>query len=260
MADVKKKETIKKAVKTRKTSVKADASQPSMAESTVSVSSKALKPAVKGKKAQTLTVEIFDVKGVVTGKMDLPAELFGVKVNTVLMTQAVRVYLTNQRRGTVSTKTRGEVAGSTRKIYRQKGTGRARHGGVRAPIFVKGGIAHGPKPKEYELSMPKHMRRAALFSALTVKHVDGAVTVIDGLAAIERKTKAMTSVLKALGVAKKVLVVMPKDLEHVYKAGRNIPGVTFTSADRLNTYEVLNTKMLVVMKDAVEVMKKTFLK
>ncbi|HSW88939.1 MAG TPA: 50S ribosomal protein L4 [Candidatus Saccharimonadales bacterium] len=210
-----------------------------------------------------LTISVFDISGKEVETMALPEEMFGAKVNPVLMAQAVRVYLANQRQGNASTKTRGEVTGSTRKIYRQKGTGRARHGGVRAPIFVKGGIAHGPKPQDHSLAMPKKMKRAALFSALTAKLAADGVKVISGLESVEPKTKNMALVLNNFGLSEKkakVLLVTPANIASVTRGGGNLVGVTITAADRLNTYEILNTKKLVFMKDAIEAMQKVFLK
>src|SRR6185437_7247197 len=133
------------------------------AEVAVSVSQK------EKSKVAPVSVDVVGIDGKVTGKIALPGEIFGEKLNKALLAQAVRVYLANQRQGNASTKTRGEVDGSTRKIYRQKGTGRARHGSVRAPIFVHGGIAHGPKPRDFSLTMPQKMKQKALFSALSTK-------------------------------------------------------------------------------------------
>jgi len=208
-----------------------------------------------------LNVAVYDTTGKEVDTIDLPAELFGAKVNPVLMAQAVRVYLANQRQGTASTKTRGEVRGSTRKIYRQKGTGRARHGGVRAPIFVKGGIAHGPKPQDHSLAMPKKMKRAALFSALTAKLAGNQVRIVSGIEALAPKTKLVMGALNNFGLSDKkakVLVVTAIDTEAIIRSGRNLKGVTITAADRINTYEVLNTKSLVLMKEAVERLQEVF--
>ncbi|PIY93872.1 MAG: 50S ribosomal protein L4 [Candidatus Levybacteria bacterium CG_4_10_14_0_8_um_filter_35_23] len=224
------------------------------------------KPVVKSvQKAKGLKVEVLDLKGKVIESMNLPKEIFGAKINKVLLAQAVRVYLANQRKGTHSTKTRGEVEGSTAKIYRQKGTGRARHGSKRAPIFVKGGIVFGPKPRDYSLKLPKKMRRLALFSSLTAKKDEGKIIVLSGLEKIEAKTNKMADVVKNLkleGKNKKVLLVTPDTInafENVYKAGRNLKGVSIISAKMLNTYEVLNAKTLLLMKTSIEVLENTFL-
>lgn len=191
--------------------------------------------------------------------MQLPEEIFNAKINKTLMAQAVRVYLANQRQGNASTKTRGEVTGSTRKIYRQKGTGRARHGGVRAPLFVHGGIAHGPKPQDHSLALPKKMRKAALFSALTAKLIGQKIKIVSDLETIEPKTRSMAVALRKLDLAAKTLLVMPVDIETVIRAGRNLPDVTITAANRLNTYEILNAKQILFMKDAIKRLEEVFL-
>lgn len=216
----------------------------------------------KASKNATVSVDVYGVDGKVSGKISLPGAIFGETVNKQLIAQAVRVYLANQRQGNASTKSRGEVDGSTRKIYRQKGTGRARHGGVRAPIFVKGGIAHGPKPRDFGLSMPKKMKRKALFSALSAKAQDSQVMVLSGIEKLESKTKVFADMLKKLSLAdkkQKLLFVTTADAAATKRAGRNIPGVTFISVNQLNTYEVLHTKNLVVLKDAIAEMEKFYL-
>ncbi|HVZ58282.1 MAG TPA: 50S ribosomal protein L4 [Patescibacteria group bacterium] len=215
-------------------------------------------PAAKGPK-----VDVFDLSGKVVTTLILPELLFGAKVNKQLVAQAVRVYLANQRMGTQSTKTRGEVEGSTRKIYRQKGTGRARHGGIRAPIFVGGGIALGPKPRDYSRDLPQKMRRAALASALTVKLDKGEVKVVDGLETITPKTKLFVGALSKLQLDaknKKLLVILPTRMDNVQKAVRNVEGVSFVLANQLNTYQVMNARKLLVMRSAIDTLEKTFVK
>lgn len=208
----------------------------------------------KPTKSVRLTIDVVDTAGKVVEKMTLPDVLFGTKINKPLMAQAVRVYLANQRQGTSSTKTRGEVEGSTRKIYRQKGTGRARHGAVRAPIFVKGGIAFGPKPRDHSLLLPQKMRRAALASALSAKLQEGEVKVLTGLEKLPAKTKEMATVLTTLSLSPKkssVLLVLPEKNEQVTRAVRNISGITYIYIHQLHTYEVLRAKTVLFMKDAV---------
>lgn len=207
----------------------------------------------KEKVEGSLTVAVYDAKGKEAGTMELPKEVFGAKINPVLMAQAVRVYLANQRQGDANTKTRGQVDGSTRKIYRQKGTGRARHGGVRAPIFVGGGVAHGPKSKEFELALSKKMKKAAVLSALSSLAQNGQIKVVSGWEKIEPKTKGAAEALSAMGLSdKKALLVMPKHLDNVFKAARNINKVKVSAAAMLNTYDVLNAGTLVLMKETVE--------
>lgn len=211
--------------------------------------------------ASSLKVDVYGLDGKVTGTITLPEEIFGEKVNKTLLAQAVRVYLANKRQGNASTKTRGEVDGSTRKIYRQKGTGRARHGSVRAPIFVKGGIVFGPKPRDFGLDLPKKMRRKALISALSAKLKDGEIKVLSGLGDMEPKTKHFISAMKNLSLdGKKLLLVMKEDVQTVKRASRNVQRVSSTAVKRLNAYDVLNNKQVLIMKDAVEAMEKYFLK
>lgn len=261
----KKKETKKvtKSVKTEevKTESKREVKPKTVAKETVKAEA-SVKPAKKAENKGSLTIDVVDLEGRVVEKLTLPVEMFGEKVNKTLLAQAVRIYLANKRQGTASTKTRGEVDGSTRKIYRQKGTGRARHGSVRAPIFVKGGIVFGPKPRDFGMQFPKKMRRKALFSALSSKLANGEVKVLAGLETIEPKTKQFVSVINKLGYVdkkRKVLVVTALEPENVKRAAGNVPGIVVTGAKRLNALDVLNTKHILVMKDAIEEMKKNFL-
>jgi large subunit ribosomal protein L4 len=252
------KKVSKTVAKTKVSTEKKPVATTVKSEAAVSVSKKATE-----KRYAAVSVNVVDLAGKVVGKVSLPAEMFGNTVNKVLLAQAVRVYLANQRQGNASTKTRGEVDGSTRKIYRQKGTGRARHGSVRAPIFVKGGIVFGPKPRDYSLALPQKMKRKALFSALSAKVKDNEITVIDGLTGIKPKSKVFAEMLKKLGVADKkqhLLFVTSGDVSAVIRAGRNVPGVYFLPSKQVNTYEVLAAKRLIVMKDAVSEMSSHFLK
>jgi large subunit ribosomal protein L4 len=215
-------------------------------------------PKTVKKAVASLSAPVFDAKGAKAGTVALPKEVFGAKINMPLMAQAVRVYLANQRKGTLSTKTRGEVHGSTRKIYRQKGTGRARHGGVRAPIFVGGGVAFGPKPRDFSLSFPKKMKKAALLSALSLKAKDGEIKVLSGLMKIEPKTKNMDVIIKKVSGDKKnkqkVLLVTAGDLDNVKRAGRNIRNLEVSDAKLLSTYQVLKNKELYFMKESLDIL------
>lgn len=226
------------------------------------------------RKSSGLTIDVFDTKGKITGKISLPKEIFGVRINSKLLAQAVRVYLANQRKGTASTKTRGEVSGSTRKIWAQKHTGRARHGSIKAPIFVGGGIVSGPKPRDFRLKMSKKMKRLALFSALSAKLKSNEIKVVAGLEKLKPKTKSMIEVINNVGVDEKdrdILMVTPREsikeksdsigeLENVYRAARNIEGMRIISANTLNTYEVLNNNLILLMDKAVASIKENFLK
>jgi len=222
------------------------------------------KVAAKTTKGTSLNASVFDTKGKVAGHIKLPSEIFGAKINNPLMSQAVRVYLANQRQGTVKTKNRGEVNKTTKKLYQQKGTGRARHGSKRAPIFVGGGLAFGPRPRDLSLNFSKKMKTLALFSALSSKLKDNEIKIIKGLEVITPKTKIMAHVLKNLGIAdKKVLLVMPKmgaESQSVYRASRNIKGINILTANTLNAYKVLDNKLVLLMKDSIDVIKDTFVK
>ncbi|MFC1711867.1 50S ribosomal protein L4, partial [Patescibacteria group bacterium] len=213
------------------------------------------------------TTDIYTIKGLKKGKVSLPSNIFAGKINPALMAQAIRVYLSNQRMALAKVKSRGEVSFSTRKIYKQKGTGRARHGGKGAPIFVKGGRAHGPTgTQNFKLKLSKKMKKLSLFSALTSKFKENEIMVIDGFEKIEPKTKEMIKVFKNLKLYKakevkkeekkgkskknklnlKVLIVLPKGLENIVRAGRNIPQVKIMQAKQLNTYKVLNGGKLLI--------------
>ena len=210
-------------------------------------------------KQATMKISVYDVTGNVSGNMTLPEAVFGANINKSLLAQAVRVYLANQRSGTASTKSRGEIDLTTAKWYRQKGTGRARHGAKSAPIFVKGGVAHGPKPHDFGLELPKKMRKAALLAALSSKQADGSVIVVDDLAAITPRTKNVVSLLKTLGVEDKkmkALFVIGEKAENIIRASRNIEGVTYLSVTQLSAYPVLNAKKLIFAKDTIETLEK----
>lgn len=211
----------------------------------------------KSKMPGGVTVDLFDTKGVKT-TMTVPKEVFGVKANKQLLAQAVRVYLANQRMGTAKVKTRGEVTGSTRKIYQQKGTGRARHGGIRAPIFVGGGVVFGPRPHDFSMSMPKKMRKQALFQALSSKKTDNGITFVKGLETVEAKTKTMAAVLKKIGISgKNIMVVVPADAKTttVSRGARNITGVTLMPVNQLTAYEVLRSTSMLFMQDTMDTIK-----
>ncbi|MBI1919178.1 50S ribosomal protein L4 [Candidatus Microgenomates bacterium] len=200
------------------------------------------------KKKTTLDIDVYDVKGKAVGKVSLPKAVFAAKVNPRLLAQAVRVYLANQRVGTASTKTRGEVQKSTKKIWKQKHTGRARHGAKSAPLFVGGGIAFGPKPRDYSLKIPKKMKKRALASAFSLKLKEKAIKVITGLDKIVPKTKTMKKIVEK---GKKTLLVVNKKKDNIYKAARNIAGLTIRPIDTLNTYEILTNNQLLLTKEAI---------
>lgn len=199
----------------------------------------------------TLSIPVFSLVGKEVGFLELPKEIFGVKVNSSLLAQAMRIYLNNQKSHWSNTKTRGEVTGSTRKIYKQKGTGRARHGAITAPIFVGGGVALGPKARKVVLELPKKMKRVALLSALAQKLTDSAVKGILGLEKSSGKTKEMANLFRALNL-KSALVVGDKKIDIAQRALRNIKGVNFLPADQLNAFEIIRHQSLLLTKEAVE--------
>lgn len=206
-----------------------------------------------------LTAPVYDTEGKVVETIELPGEFFARPVNTSLMAQAVKVYQANQHKGTAKTKTRGEVAGSTVKLYRQKGTGRARAGSRRAPQRVGGGVVFGPQPRDVSRGFPKRMRRGALFSALSSKWQDHAVTIVTGLEHVEPKTKQFAKALHALPMkGKRLLLVLPGKTETVVRGVRNLPHVDFLPAPLLSPYEVLRHDRVLLMKEALEVMKQTW--
>jgi large subunit ribosomal protein L4 len=192
------------------------------------------------------------VDGKAAGSIALPKEMFGVKPNSQLIAQAVRVYLANQRVGHAATKTRGMVEGSTRKIYKQKGTGRARHGAIRAPIFVGGGIVFGPQPRDFSLKFPQKMKRAALASALSSQFSAGNIIVVSGLTDLKPKTKLMAKALTAVGRTKNTLLVISKNAEAVSRSARNIQGIDIIPVSDMHTYGVMTHGKIVFMKEALK--------
>jgi large subunit ribosomal protein L4 len=200
-----------------------------------------------------LKAKIIDGTGKSTGTQDLPKELFGAEINVPLMHQAVQAQLAGIRSGTASTKTRSEVRGGGKKPWRQKGTGRARHGSSRSPIWVGGGTVFGPKPRDYSVRFPKKMRAAALRSALASKASDGDVWILDGFT--ETKTKAAWSALRAAGIEGRILVVVNSDDDgaiNVHKAFRNLAAAAFSYDRSLSTYEVLLADAVIFTKSAYE--------
>ncbi|MTI94231.1 MAG: 50S ribosomal protein L4 [Firmicutes bacterium] len=203
-------------------------------------------------------VAIQNQQGEQVGELELNATVFAAPVNQTAIHQAVVAYQANQRRGTASTKTRGEVRGGGRKPWRQKGTGRARHGTSRSPIWVGGGTVFGPNPRDYTIRLPKKIRRLALKSALTVKVNDSNLIVLDQLSIPEPKTAAVADILKNLQVTGKTLLVTAGSEPVVYKSARNIPGVVTSSADSINTYDIVNSDTLIVTRDAVARIEEVF--
>lgn len=200
-----------------------------------------------------MEVSVLNSEGQEVNRVELPAEIFEANINRGLMHQALVRQLANARRGTHKAKTRGEVSYSTAKIYRQKGTGRARHGSRRAPIFVGGGKAHGPQPRSYRKKMPRQMRHAALRSALSVKAQAGDIVVLDEITMAQPKTKEMVTIMKRLTGGSSALLLMPERNENVELSARNLPDVKTLRATYLNIRDLLGFDKIVMPLAALEV-------
>ena len=196
-------------------------------------------------------VKVFDMAGKEVGKITLSDAIFGREVNGAVLHAAVRAYLMNQRQGTQSTLTRTEVSGGGKKPWRQKGTGRARQGSTRSPQWTHGGVALGPKPRDYRLSMNKKQKRVALYSALSAKVAAGDLIVVDSIKTEGYSTKTMAAMLNALGATRKALIVLPEVENTVIKSCANIPGVVTAQYNTVNVYDILNADKFIIAKDAV---------
>ena len=196
-------------------------------------------------------VKVFDMTGKEVGDITLSDVIFGSEVNGAVLHAAVRAYLLNQRQGTQSTLTRTEVSGGGKKPWRQKGTGRARQGSTRSPQWTHGGVALGPKPRDYRTDLNKKTKRVALYSALSAKVAAGDLVVVDAIKTEGYSTKTMVNMLRALGAEKKALVVLPTVDAAVIKSCANIPGVVTTQFNTVNVYDVLNADKFIIAKDAV---------
>ena len=197
-------------------------------------------------------VTVFDMTGKSVGEMTLSDAIFGIEPNTSVMHAAVVNYLANQRQGTQSTLTRSEVSGGGRKPWKQKGTGRARQGSTRAPQWTHGGVALGPKPRDYSYELPKKVKRLALKSAFSAKVADNNLIVVDNIAVEGYKTKAVAEMLSNLGADKKALIVMPEVHAKLIKSAANIPGVKTALVNTINVYDILNCDKFIVAKSALE--------
>lgn len=216
------------------------------------------KPTPKTEKkpvAGKLSVALYDKAGKTARQVELAPELFGQPVNKAVLATYVKVYLTNQRQGTASTKTRSFVKMTSKKMYRQKGTGRARHGAANAPLFVGGGIAFGPQPKVYSKDLNKKQKKIAIVSALSDAYARKVVAALDdAVVGIDPKTATVAALLKAIEAPKSVLLVLPKiEKAGVVLAARNIPGVTIMDARSVNAYEVMKAKKVLFTEGALSV-------
>ena len=196
-------------------------------------------------------VNVLTMEGKDAGTMELKDEIFGIEPNQNAVLEMVKNHLANKRQGTQSAKDRGEVRGSTRKPFRQKGTGRHRQGSTTDPSQVGGGVAFAPKPRSYRYTVPKKLKRLAMFSALSSKVADNEIIVLESLEMAEPKTKDMIKVLEAVKAQKKALIVTAENNENVIKSANNIPGVQTTTVGQMNVYEIINHGSFIITKDAV---------
>ena len=202
-------------------------------------------------------VSVYNTDGAEAGKIDLKKEVFGVDINEAAMHQVVVAQLANRRQGTQSVLSRSEVSGGGAKPWRQKGTGRARHGTTRSPIWTKGGVTFAMKPRDYSQKVNKKVRRLAIQSALSMKVKDKDIIVLDALALEAPKTKIMAGILDAFGVKKALVVTSGKD-ESVIRASGNIKGVKTSTANSVNVYDLVNYDKLIITKDAVKKVEEVF--
>lgn len=199
-----------------------------------------------------IEVPVFNIEGAQVGTVSVDEQKLGGEVNAPLLKQALVYYHANKRQGTVQTQARGEVAGSTRKLFRQKGTGNARTGGIRNPIKVGGGHAKQKRPKDWSLALPKKARRAARNSALLAKIKDNELKVVDAFTLTEPKTKLFAGVLKKLNVERRVLLTLEAKDDNVARASRNIASTTLTTVARLNAWDILNNRTVLITKSGLE--------
>lgn len=204
------------------------------------------------------TINVFDMTGKKVSDLVLSDEIFGIKPNEAVMHQAVVNYLANQRQGTQSTLTRTEVSGGGRKPWRQKGTGNARQGSTRAPQWRHGGIALGPKPRDYSYSLNKKVKKLAMKSALSTKVLDENFIVLKDIEVNDYSTKTIVEMLKALKVTEKALIVLSDNDAKVIKSAKNIPGVKTALVNTLNVYDILNYDKFIVVKDAVALIEEVY--
>ena len=203
-------------------------------------------------------VKLYNMLGAEVGEIALSDEVFASEIHTSAMHTVVRAYLNAQRQGTQSAKTRTEVRGGGKKIYRQKGTGNARHHGRRAPQFTHGGVVFAPKPRDYRISVPRKVRRPAMRSALSCKVNDAQLIVVDQLAIAEAKTKNIVAMLKALGADKKALIVTKDADPMIVRASNNIQNVKTTFVGSLNVYDILNCDKFIISQEAVKLVEEVY--
>ncbi|MBI2689561.1 MAG: 50S ribosomal protein L4 [Acidobacteria bacterium] len=198
------------------------------------------------------TVDVINLSNSKVGTLELSDAVFGATVNQALLYEAVRNYQANQRRGTAKTKTRHEVAGSGKKLWKQKGTGRARMGSIRSPLWRHGGTTHGPQPRDYSYQLPKKMLVGALRSALTAKLRDGGIKIISEFSLADHKTKTFAGALSQLEAPNKVLVIDNSDNKNLQLGARNIPGLVLLASRDVNPYHLLNAKQILISESAAK--------
>ena len=203
-------------------------------------------------------IDVYDIEGKKVENIDLKEEIFGIIPNEAIVHSVIVNYLANQRQGTQSTKTRAEVRGGGKKPWRQKGTGRARQGSIRAPHWVGGGIALGPKPRSYNYKLNKKEKRLAIKSCLSSKVIESELTVLNKLELKEIKTKEVVRVLNNLKLDGKTLILLPESNEIVQKSARNIEGVKTLSVNTINAYDLVNYKNLVITLDTVKKLEEVY--
>lgn len=203
------------------------------------------------------TLKIVNFQGEAVGEVDLAEEVFGAPVHIPAMHQVVVAHLANVRRGTHSTKTKGEVRGGGKKPWRQKKTGRARHGSIRSPLWAGGGVTHGPKPRDYSQKVNKKVRRLALRSALSLKARDELLTIVQSFDLDKPSTKAMLAFFTAVN-ARKPLVVLPETNDCVQKSARNVPGARVINMGNINVYDLLNAGTLVLTPEVAEKLQEVY--
>lgn len=203
-------------------------------------------------------IDVYNMEGKKVSDVELNDNVFGIEPNEAIVHSVLVNYLANQRQGTQSTKTRSEVSGGGRKPWRQKGTGRARQGSIRAPQWVKGGIALGPKPRSYKYTVNKKERRLAIRSVLSSKVLENNLVVLDKAEMKEIKTQAMVKTLENLKVTGKILILLPEKNENVQKSARNIKNVKTTLVNTINVYDLLKYNNLVVTLDAVKKLEEVY--
>ena len=203
-------------------------------------------------------VDVYDIKGKKVSDVELNENVFGIEPNENIVHAVLVNYLANQRQGTQSTKTRAEVRGGGKKPWRQKGTGRARQGSIRAPQWIKGGIALGPKPRSYKYTVNKKERRLAIKSLLSSKVIEKELTVVDKLELKEIKTKSMVSALSALKVEGKTLIIVPENNKNVLMSARNIEGVKTITANNINVFDLLKYTNLILPVDTVKKLEEVY--